>query len=614
MATGYKNLKLGPKTDIHRARKIGKQEFGAGNFKVGKSGGRWVVSQTGMDRPPLPPAPQVTSAVNDVPPYTPGPQYQPQAAQLTPFNPLGDIQGYNVANAPQTTSVNAALPGWAANSLNMVDAQGQHHQQYVANQVLPGFASSMGQLQGFNQAAMQGIQGIYGQGQQAGYTAAGAVAPPTVGGVPTGGQGVQAMGQAAIGQGSTGAQLGAYSTAMGQIRPTNVALGATKALGDIAAGLPAEYARMRNEKELQLRDMVDNMRQWRDQLDAQKWEAGESMRLDEWSTRNQLNTQRQMFNAEHQFDRDRFSNEFGQAERQYAHGAAQEDAQFAATNNLARARAIDTVGLANAEMLMDRQDFRQELYNIDRQFISDKNRFGQEFAEQKRSNRVNEAIQMFSAQGNLATSLGGLGLDAAGLAQDATQFWAGLGAEERAALAGNAQDQQNANWLNPNNLAADGWRRVQAKPGPKYIRQGTAVQATDGSWWVRPGQPAPQGGGGGGGSGGGGGGGGSAGGGGGGGSTGEPPRGREGSDKFVTWWSKFQEGGSAYGRVEPPEAAQQAANWISKNRKLFTKNGKVNWAAIHHAVDRITGGSTGNYFKAAIPAALEPFTNGNNWK
>ena len=52
--------------------------------------------------------------------------------------------------------------------------------------------------------------------------------------------------------------------------------------------------------------------------------------------------------------------------------------------------------------------------------------------------------------------------------------------------ADNAQQAANANWKNPNNLAkGNKWRQVQGKPGPKAVRAGNAVQATDGTWWVK---------------------------------------------------------------------------------------------------------------------------------
>ena len=52
--------------------------------------------------------------------------------------------------------------------------------------------------------------------------------------------------------------------------------------------------------------------------------------------------------------------------------------------------------------------------------------------------------------------------------------------------ADNAQQAANADWKNPNNLAkGNKWRQVQGKPGPKAVKAGNAVQATDGTWWVK---------------------------------------------------------------------------------------------------------------------------------
>lgn len=68
---------------------------------------------------------------------------------------------------------------------------------------------------------------------------------------------------------------------------------------------------------------------------------------------------------------------------------------------------------------------------------------------------------------------------------------ASTAADDRAAAdaragAAAADDAAAADWRNPNNLAkGNRYRPVKKKPGQKYIDNGTAVQATDGSWWVR---------------------------------------------------------------------------------------------------------------------------------
>jgi hypothetical protein len=44
----------------------------------------------------------------------------------------------------------------------------------------------------------------------------------------------------------------------------------------------------------------------------------------------------------------------------------------------------------------------------------------------------------------------------------------------------------NADWKNPNNLGkSNKWRQVAKRPGAAYIAKGVAVQATDGTWWVK---------------------------------------------------------------------------------------------------------------------------------
>ena len=573
MPSQHKILKLGKSADQKYAKKVGQQQFGAGNFKVAKSGsGQWVVKQTQLQDPKRG-TPQTGGNLAGTPGFKPI-NYEGAPLQEHQQERVEGPSQHTVDAAPQTTSINQALPYWAQNQLNSITAAGQHHMKNVQQNVMPAFNDTMSNLQDFHSQAQGQMNQQAGQGALALATGADATTsggPAGFGNLGGPSQATTAGARAMEGQASVGLQAQQYQGAMAQMRGANVAQAATKAMADFTAGLPQEYTKMYLEQDLKLRDMVDKMTQWRDQLDASKWQAQEGMELDAWSQYEQMSQEAAKFNSNQSWEINQFGNTYRQNDAQFGHTSAVNQNQF------------------HNEMAFNRENAAREDFNNDRDYI-----YG------KSQDRIANALAGMNAQAGIAQSMGQLGLSAAQSGMENQQFYDGLDAENNANNANNAADAAQNNWKNPNNLAKSGWRQVQGKPGPNAIKQGKAVKGTDGKWWVGGNSP-------GGSSGGGGGGGGNN---SGGGNDHNGGNSASGQQAFKTFWGDGKHGSPAAG-------ASKAASWFGSHKKAFTlPNGNVDVDGMRAALIG-TGGSNAGTLKNAVFAELASKfwkKSGDTWK
>lgn len=281
MATPNQNLPAGWQGPWDRAPKLDDKKWKVGKVGKGPRRGKYVAKPITAPRAPRAPSAPRAGASSGKPPlwgakpknltqeriealWGPGATLVPTGGKWTIRLGGGGRAGApNFAAAkppdPYAGNPDAALlrqyegEPWAQNLIRQLRSDQQHHEGYVANQVMPWQSGALGALAGINQQAQDNFTGQANAVAQ-GLAQAGGAQPGTVQGVSGGAvTSPNAYQQAASAQGmanqaSTMGQMAAWQGLMGTLQPTTYSQGQIAALSDYARGLPVLYAEKRAER------------------------------------------------------------------------------------------------------------------------------------------------------------------------------------------------------------------------------------------------------------------------------------------------------------------------------------------------------------------------------
>ena len=186
---------------------------------------------------------------------------------------------------------------WAQSIIRQLRGEQTHHESYVADRVMPWQSGALTGLSQINQAAQQAFTGqvnAVAQGLAAASGAQPGLYTGTSGGAVTSPAAAQAAAsaQGMAANASTMGQIAQWQQLMGTLGPTTYSQGQIAAMADYARGLPALYARKRQEAI----DAIDKYITEREQAKAEA--ALDQARLEETMRANRVREATAAMNAQ----------------------------------------------------------------------------------------------------------------------------------------------------------------------------------------------------------------------------------------------------------------------------------------------------------------------------